>query len=356
MTKETINASDVIGQSYYIYNLSPSNNNPSINSTINITCTVTNVYGQAVSGKSITLYQNGTSKGSQTTSSNGTASWNNISMTSDGLNVFRVENTKIEVYVDNKISKSSTNGLVRNDGTIDTTSYSTFSGSYNDLSNKPTIPSASSTTPSADTTNGSVGTGTTWARSNHTHPKSSLYAESSHTHSGYQATLVSGTNIKTINNNSLLGSGNIDIQGSTVDIVTGWEQTLSDTKVPSEKLVKNSLDDKADSNHTHYNIYTTFGDEVFGEGRDYDGRGVGYGNTKLIYNNANNMFYYDKNGECDEDSGNELAVMNDLNSTEKISNKVTTLSSSSTDTQYPSAKCVYDLIGNIITIINGTGE
>lgn len=41
----------------------------------------------------------------------------------------------------------------------------------------PTIPSASSVTPSADTTSGSVGNGTTWARSDHTHPKSSLYAD-----------------------------------------------------------------------------------------------------------------------------------------------------------------------------------
>lgn len=62
-----------------------------------------------------------------------------------------------------------------------------------------------------------------------------------------QATLVSGTNIKTINNNSLLGSGNIDIQSSSVDIATSWGSTLSDTKVPSEKLTKNSLDAKADS-------------------------------------------------------------------------------------------------------------
>ena len=64
---------------------------------------------------------------------------------------------------------------------------------------------------------------------------------------GKQATLVSGTNIKTINNNSLLGSGNIDIQSSSVDIATSWGSTLSDTKVPSEKLTKNSLDAKADS-------------------------------------------------------------------------------------------------------------
>lgn len=37
---------------------------------------------------------------------------------------------------------------------------------------------------------------------------------------------------------------------------------------------------------------------------------------------------------------------------EDASNKVTSLSSSSTDTQYPSAKCVYDLIGDIETLIN----
>lgn len=42
--------------------------------------------------------------------------------------------------------------------------------------------SPSSTTPSADTTNGSYGSGTDYARANHQHPKSSLYAEASHSH------------------------------------------------------------------------------------------------------------------------------------------------------------------------------
>ena len=36
---------------------------------------------------------------------------------------------------------------------------------------------------------------------------------------------------------------------------------------------------------------------------------------------------------------------------EDTSNKVTTLSSSSTDTQYPSAKCVYDLVGNVESLL-----
>ena len=30
---------------------------------------------------------------------------------------------------------------------------------------------------------------------------------------------------------------------ATVDIVTSWEQTLSNSKVPSEKLVKDTIDD-----------------------------------------------------------------------------------------------------------------
>lgn len=135
--------------------------------------------------------------------------------------------------------------------------------------------------------------------------------------------------------------------------VTSWSNTPTHTKYPSEKLVKDTLNNKADSNHTHYNIETTFGNEVFSEGKDYNGEGIGYGDAKLIYNSDETRFYYDKNGEYDEDPGNELVVMNDLKGTEKISNKVTGLSSSSTDTQYPSAKAVYDETDDIWNYIEG---
>ena len=57
--------------------------------------------------------------------------------------------------------------------------------------------------------------------------------------------------LKTINNNSIIGDGNITVGGSSVDIVTSWSSTTSDSKVPSEKLTKNSLDGKANSSHTH---------------------------------------------------------------------------------------------------------
>ena len=45
------------------------------------------------------------------------------------------------------------------------------------------------------------------------------------------------------------------------------------------------------------------------------------------------------------------AVAGLANETEMKNNKVTSISIDSTDTQYPSAKCVYDLIGNINTVL-----
>lgn len=46
-----------------------------------------------------------------------------------------------------------------------------------------------------------------------------------------------------------------------------------------------------------------------------------------------------------------LTSHQDISGKENTSNKVTNLSSSSTDTQYPSAKCVYDLVGNIESLL-----
>ena len=43
----------------------------------------------------------------------------------------------------------------------------------------------------------------------------------------------------------------------------------------------------------------------------------------------------------------------DLNGYQTTSNLVTSVSSSSTDTQYPSAKCVYDIVGDIETLLQG---
>ena len=69
---------------------------------------------------------------------------------------------------------------------------------------------------------------------------STKFASLNHSHSEY---LTQHQSLKTVNNESLVGTGNITIDsGSDIDIVTSWEQTLSDEKVASEKLVKESID------------------------------------------------------------------------------------------------------------------
>lgn len=67
------------------------------------------------------------------------------------------------------------------------------------------IPSPADVNPLMDGT-ADVGTSTDYAREDHVHP----------TDTSRQATLVSGTNIKTVNSTSLLGSGNVAVQPTLV--------------------------------------------------------------------------------------------------------------------------------------------
>ena len=100
------------------------------------------------------------------------------------------------------------------------------------------------------------------------------------TWSGKQDALVSGTNIKTINNESILGSGNITIQGGS-SVQSDWNQTDS----TADDYIKNK------------------------------------------------------------------PTIPDVSNMEVTTHKVTSLSASSTDTEYPSAKCVFDLVGDIETLL-----
>lgn len=98
----------------------------------------------------------------------------------------------IKQSLDGKASSSHTHGNIDVDGILKisgtaqaTKNVVTDSQGKITTENKPTIPAASTVTPSADTANGSIGSGTTWAKADHTHPKSSLYAEATHTHNNY---------------------------------------------------------------------------------------------------------------------------------------------------------------------------
>ena len=149
------------------------------------------------------------------------------------------------------IKKSSTTGLLKNDGTVDTTSYSTFSGSYNDLSGKPTIP-----TKTSDLTND--GDGTNVFVKNNDSRLSDARTPTSHNHgsltndgklgttSGKPVITTTGGAITTGSFGSTSGTfaeGNHTHSGYvSATKVTSWQSTPSDSNVPSEKLVKDYVD------------------------------------------------------------------------------------------------------------------
>ena len=73
---------------------------------------------------------------------------------------------------------------------------------------------------------------------------------------GKQDTLVSGTNIKTINNQSILGEGNLEITGGDVDLTNYYTKTETDTK----------LDTKQNTLVSGTNIKTINSQSILGEG------------------------------------------------------------------------------------------
>ena len=115
--------------------------------------------------------------------------------------------------LDGKISTSTTSGLVKNDGSIDTNTYLTSSSLGNYVQK--------SSTTGLIKNDGTIDT-TSYLSSLPSHTHDDRYyteSEMDTALSGKQATLVSGSNIKTINNNSILGSGNITIQGGSGSVI-----------------------------------------------------------------------------------------------------------------------------------------
>lgn len=83
--------------------------------------------------------------------------------------------------------------------------------------------------------------------------------------SGKQATLVSGTNIKTINGNSLLGSGNITISSGT-NVTVDTALSTSSTNPVQNKVVTSALNNKQAKLVSGTNIKTINGTSLLGSG------------------------------------------------------------------------------------------
>lgn len=119
---------------------------------------------------------------------------------------------------------------------------------------------------------------------------------------------------------------------SSVDIVTSWEQTLSDEKVPSEKLVKDSLDLKSDSTHTH-SQYLTEHQSL----------------TNYVQKSSTTGLLKNDGGVMTGGTGStNYAIGNHTHSGYVSATKVTSWSSTVSDSNVPSEKLVKDYIDNQI--------
>ena len=147
-----------------------------------------------------------------------------------------------------------------------------------------------------------------------------------------QPTLVSGTNIKTINNESLLGEGNIDIQGgSSVNVVQATGTSTSD--VMSQDAVT-----KAFNNYTATKGYNNGGIATFWAWQ-----------TPSFPSGTNTINNFSINGKLplsmQESDTDDNGIYNfHLVETSAVT---TSMSSTSTDSQVPSAKAVYDQLGGL---------
>ena len=121
---------------------------------------------------------------------------------------------------------------------------SSFSGNYNDLSNKPTIPTVPTNVSAFINDAG--------------------YLTEHQDISGKQDKLVSGTNIKTIDGNSILGSGNVDISGDTLPI--GAIVDFDGTTVPNgyEEVNETAVNLKSGIIHSVTPIDSTNYDDGWG--------------------------------------------------------------------------------------------
>lgn len=121
------------------------------------------------------------------------------------------------------------------------------------------IPSASSDTPVADTTNGSAGDGSTWARSNHSHPKSSLYAEASHSHTASDLPATMPPSLHThgnLQNDGSVGTSN----NASKNVVTDGNGKITTEDKPTIPTVVDTVQDgnsNAVSSNAVYDYITT---------------------------------------------------------------------------------------------------
>lgn len=237
-------------------------------------------------------------------------------------NVFYIITDAQGADLSNYYTKTETDGLL--DTKLDVTAYTPT-----DLSNYYTKSETSGATEISTALASKADTSTTYTK---TETDNAITAATS----TKQDTLVSGTNIKTINNQSILGEGNIDIQGGGSSYTAGDGIDITNDVISVSGVSHNSLADGTKM--------LLIGD-VTSVGQDYS--------------NINFEYYYGTSSNKTnipikplKINGYSALRAQALNiSVVETSAITTSVTSASTDNEIPSAKAVYDIVGNINTIL-----
>lgn len=148
-----------------------------------------------------------------------------------------------------------------------------------------------------------------------------------------QDTLVSGTNIKTINNESILGEGNITIQGGSGSITIDQSLDSGSTNAVANSAITNAINSKENHLTNYLETWTIL--------KKYSkGCNALYFTYRKNDKDVTGWFpFANINGKSVESENNFSLV--------ETSAITTSVTSSSTDSQVPSTKAVYDQLGGI---------
>jgi len=168
-----------------------------------------------------------------------------------------------------------------------------------------------------------------------------------------QDALVSGTNIKTINGQSILGDGNMTVAADGVVSITTQMDGVIDFTFSTGDVIK------VDLNHSHPGLLPSVSSSDNGKilkvsaGTWSAVPDAGTANDATISIQMNGSVIDSFTTNASQAKTIDLGtVITSLSGTQTTNNLVTSLSQSSTDAEYPSAKCVYDIIGDVETLIN----
>ena len=157
--------------------------------------------------------------------------------------------------------------------------------------------------------------------------------------------------VSAVNSTTVDCSTRVSIKGSdaSVTIVTSWEQNLSDVKVPSEKLAKNSLDNKVDKENGKGLFSGSYTDLSNKPSIPSSSSDLSDGSDLIKKSNTTGLIK--NNGTIDTNSYLTSSAITGMLTTSDIANDLTTtVSGKVLDARQ--GKALADLIGDAISYIN----